>query len=371
MSAEGYTGPNSFAFFIKETGQGKGSTGGTVAVPVAPVAGDTHIPFNPMKSVPFTLPLFKQVSEILAGDIQASTFTTGGKELGKVPIKDAYYHAPFLLAKIFPKKEVGVWAADLTATLAFSAALADFIATPESMAIHIHLDDKDADTPADIDVNLYGGVVEEYAWKFKVDDDLREDAEIVVTNLSTSAIAYNSASTFQNGRYAMWNDVWIADGKVRAIPFSALIISTYAALDAAIKVKGGEFRIKMPRNKQAYIKSDASTGLVETANRSTLEVTVTLDVEIVDDEVYSQEIVAFASRTDATPKIAWSSGAFGEYLQCTKMKLDPDGEYEIPENKPDSPRMSKTLKFIASSDSVLTFAGTYDQSETPVPTNYV
>jgi hypothetical protein len=368
MGNQGYSMPNSFAFFIKEVGQGKGGTSGTVAVPVAPVAGDTHIPFNAFESIAWTQPFWKQIQAILAGDIIKTTFSPGGMEDGKFPIKDSFYHAPFVMAKIFPKKTVGAWAADGTATLAFTAALSDFIGEPESIAVHIHDDDKAA-SPNDIDVNLYGGMVEEYAWKWKIDDVLREDADIRFTNVGSGAIAYNSAPTFQNGKWAMWNDAWISDSKPVAIPFSAMYCSTYTALDAAIKIKGGEFRIKIPRQANAYFGSTSSSGLVEAAPRTHIEVETSLDVDIIDDEVYTQELLKFASRTDATFKVGWASGAYGEYLQCTKMKLDPDGEYEIP---PASEGIqSKSLKFIPASDAVLSFAGLYQQSVVPVPTNYV
>lgn len=369
MTNEGYTSPLSFQFFIKETGHGKGSTGGTVAVPVVPAGGDTHIPFNPMKGIKFTAPIWKQIKEILIGEIIESTFEPGDMEDGKQPISDAIYHAPFLLAKIFPKKTLGTWADDANASLAMSTALSDFVGEPESIAYHAHIDDKAA-SPHDIDINLFGGMVEEYEWSFKIGDVLRENAQIRYTNIKTGAIAFNSVSTFHNQRYALWNDVWIKDGRVKGIPFSALTISTYAAMDAAIRVTGGRFRIKFPRKTNTYINSTATSGLAESAPRTHIEVEVELDVVIIDDEAYTEALAKWNDRTDATPKVMWTSGAFYEYLQCTKMKLDPDGDYDLPESR-DSPEVTKTLKFMPCSDAVLSFLGMYDMSETPVPTNYV
>jgi hypothetical protein len=369
MVVEGYTGPLSFMFFITEIGHGKGGTGGTVAVPVNPDADDTHIPFNPVKSTKFTAPIWKQIKEILMGEIIESTFTPGDMEDGKQSITDAIYHAPFLMAKIFPKKEIGVWGADLTAKIAMSAALDDFVLTPETLATHFHLDDK-AGTPHDIDINLFGGMLEEYSWSFKVGDVLRENAEIRYTNIKTGAIAYNSAPTFQNQRYALWNDLWISDSKVVGIPFTALTISTYANMDAAIRVIGGKFTIKMPRKTGNYLNSSATSGLAESSHRTHLEVEFELDVEVIDDEAYTESLAQWKSRTDATCKVMWTSGAFSEYLQCTKMVLDPDGEYEIPEVK-DSPLFATKLKFMPKSDAVLTFAGAYDQSESPDPILYI
>lgn len=365
----GYTAPSSFAFFIKEVGKGKGSSGGTVAVPVNPVGGDTHIPFNPMESMGFTNPVWKQIKAILMGEIVESTFTPGSMEDGKQSLKDVFYHAPFIMAKIFPKKTLGAWAADLTATLDMTAGLSDFVGTPETICTHVHIDDK-ADSPNDIDVNLFGGMVEEYAWVFKTGDCLKEEAEIRYSNVQAGAIAFNSAATFHNQRYAMWNDTWISDSKVVSIPFNAITISTYTNMDAAIKIKGGSFRIKIPRTSEAYFGSSGTSGFAESDIRNHLEVIVELDCDIINDEVYTEELAKFAARTDATPKVMWTSGAFYEYLQCTKMKLDPTGDYEIPKVK-DSPLFTRKLKFIMSSDSVLSFKGTYDQSEVPVPTNYV
>lgn len=367
--SEGYTSPNSFQFFIKEIGHGKGGATGTVAVPVAPVAGDTHIPFNPMKSTTFTAPLWNQIKELLTGDIIESTFTPGDVLDGKQPITDAIYHAPFLMAKIFPKKVIGAWAADATASIDMTAALADFIATPETLCNHLHIDDKAA-SPHDIDVNLFGGMVEMYEWAFKTGDVLRENADISYTNIKAGAIAFNSAATFQNGRFAMWNDLWISDSKVVGIPFTALTVSTYAAMDSAIRVTGGRFKITIERKRNTYISSSSTSGLVESAPRKILNVEVEFDVDVIDDEIYTETLAQFKSRTNATPKVMWTSGAFYEYLQCTKMKLDPDGNFGIPEHK-DSLLFSTKLKFIPSSDSVLSFKGMYDMSESPAPTGYV
>ena len=359
----GYTAPLSFQFFIKEIGNGQGGTGGTVETPVNPDAGDVHIPFNPMKASGFTMPTWTQIKEVLMGEIVESTFTPGSKEEGKQNISNAIYHAPFLLAKIFPKKDVGSWADDTNATIAMTAALADFVGTPETICNHIHIDDKDS-SPNDIDVNLFGGRVEEYSWDFNNKDILRENASIIYNNVASGAIAYNSAPTFQNQRYAMWNDTWIKDSRVRGIPYTALTISTYAAMDASIKIVGGSFKIKMPRSSEKLME------YVNTDSRTYIDPSLELDVSVIDDEMFTEALAKFADRTDVTGKVKWTSGSFEEYLQCTKMKLEPDGIYDLPEVK-DSPAMKKKLIFKPASDAVLSFAGKYDMSELPDPTTYL
>lgn len=359
----GYTGPNSFIFFTKESAYGCGGAGGTQAVPVNPVGGNTHIPFNPMVNFKIKPPKINVESKTFMGNVMPSRYTVGMNP-GECSI-ETVYHAPFLMSKIFPTKTVGAWAADLTATLAF--AMTNHATLDESLCLHMHLDDKQS-VPEDIDLNFFGGFMNDYEWEIEEKKDLIEKASLKFNNWQAGAIAFNSAATFHNQRYAMWNDCWLYDtaSKVRGIPFSAFTVSTYTALDNSIKVKKANFKIISTRSEESFIGAD----YVQQASKKEYEVEGKITAVLIGDETIDEFIAEWESRTAASYKLLHTSGAFTEYLQCTKMCIEDISEVEIPQLN-ESPLSGIELTLKSNDDSALTFAGAYDQDQTPVPTNYV
>ena len=211
----GYGGQGSYSYFIAETifGAGSNAGGGTLASPAPTNAGDTHIPWNPMPTIPFVPPAYEEERQVLAGDVIASVFTKG-KIPGSLPVDGSRYHAPFFMSTIFSDITVGAWAADVSATI--DMAMTNFQTVQKSIAAGLHLADKNTGSPTNINLTFTGGATESYKWTMAANGNLMESGAVRFANWVNGCAAYNSAPTYHNQQFAAWNDNWLCDtGRIK------------------------------------------------------------------------------------------------------------------------------------------------------------
>ncbi len=364
MAAQGYSGKGSFVFYIDEAaGYGKGGTGGTLATPVNPVSGDIHVPLNSLTEISFDLPKYTTYEEVLMGDSiptrQSKTLEAGALTVSGV------YHAPFLMSRFFSAaSDDGTWTLD-PETL--SMAMTNWETTANSVAFHVHIENRDS-SKDDIDLNLFGGAMSEYSWAIETDDVLKEEAVFAFNQSQVGAIAFNTAATFHNGKFAMWNeDRIINSNEVLAVTQQKITVSTIAALDAAIaSYSSAKITLKTEYAQETGLGYE-QTNFNE---KKSYDVEATLTVKPNDDLAIEQVLLRIENRQSITYKMLITEGTRSEYIQCTEMRLDEIGSVAIPAANGDAV-MGLELTFKATAESALTYVGTFDGTSVPRPVGYV
>lgn len=358
-TAQGYSGIDSFAFFIDEiAGYGRGGAGGTLLVPAAPDAQDLHIPLNSLTDLSFDLPKYTMYEEVFLGSSlpsrQAKIVEAGSMSLSTV------YHAPFLASRFFTSTTTdGAWSANPeTITLGMT----NWETTTNSIAMHVHVDNRKGS--ADLDLNIFGGVITSYGWEMATGEVLKENVELSFNQFDESAIAFNAATDYHNQRFALWNtDRIIASTKVLAVTQQKVTVTTTTNLDAAIATyTNAKIDIKGERV------SDTGLGyeVMNFNEKKSYDVEASLTVKPSSNYSFTQFKLRFENREVVNFKMQAGGTTTTEYILCTDMRLYEIGSVSIPSPSGDAV-MQLELQFRPTETSVVTFVGAYDGTSTVNP----
>jgi len=362
-TAVGYSGINSFAFFIDEAaGYGRGGYGGTILVPVAPDAGDQHIPFNPLESLEWENPKYETLKLVLLGDSTNTVISTKVAE-GTMTL-NTIYHAPFILSRVFGTTTSGVWAANDSATIDYN--MTNYMTTTSSICTHVHLDNRQGSD--DIDLNLYGGTITSYKWTVADGEVLRESVSISYNQFDESAIPMNADANYHNGRFALWNSEYLTDqDDVIAIGQHKISITTTTLIDADVAVySSAEINLIIPQMKKTGLGYEQVMFNAKTA----YDITATMNIIPKGKQPLDEVASRIESRSTIPFRIQISNGTTTEYLQCTKMRLETIGQISIPKAQGDAV-MGLSCNYIATRTSELTYSGTFVQATTTNPQTYI
>lgn len=361
--AEGYSGNSSFVFYTDEiAGYGKGGYGGTLTIPVAPDAADTHIPLNSLIDLSFTLPAYSTYEEVFMGDVlpsrQSQILEAGTLSLSGV------YHAPFIMSRVFTNVTAPTtWA--LTDTHV-TMGLTNWATTTDSMAFHVHIDNRDT-TGDDIDLNLFGGEIKSYGWLMENGGVLKETVELEFNQFSESAIAFNAATSYHNQKFARWNQERVSNSAVIAVTQQKVTITTTTNLDAAIaSYSTGGFTFTSERVREVGLGYEQANF----TGKKNYDFEATMTIKPKDNYPITQFELRFLNREVIPFKMQIGGTTSTEYVECTKMRLFDIGSVTIPSAKSDAV-MGLELKFRPTRDSIITYVGTYDGTSTAIPTGYI
>lgn len=367
MSVQGYGSLGSFMYSIHEgTTYGAGGSGGTLAAPQLPTTSDIHIPFNPMTKFSWKMVEMQDVEEVYIGDDQPTVYSVGWGE-GEVKI-ESLYHAPFQLTRMFATTTSGAWAADATATI--TCTMVSNLTTQKSECIHIHIEDKASSE--DLDLNFFGAYMEEYAWVWEKEKPVRERINYKFCQSTTGAIAFNSAATYHNQKFAAWNDERFdaSTSNVIGVGKGKITLTTTTAISADIgPIESIEWIIKVKRYPVENVGSDAMYHV----QNGDISVEVIVKCKPTGNTPILQMRSKWQDRTAGTVqfKITDNSGSdYYEYLQCTNMRIKSIGDCDLP-SAADEGAMGLQLTFKNDINSALTFAGKYKYASVPTPDGYI
>jgi len=364
---DGYGSLASFMFMIKEsTTYGAGGSGGTLAAPQLPTTLDVHIPFNPMKKFAWKMVPMTDIEEVYIGDDQPTRFAVGYGE-GDVTC-ETLYHAPFQLGRVFAATTSGAWAADATAII--TASMTGNITTLKSDCIHLHVDSKSGSE--DLDLNFYGCYIEEYAWIWEKDQPVRERIKYKYNQTATGAIAFNTAATYHNSKFAAWNDQRFdaSTSNVIGVGKSKISLTTTTDISADIgSVESIEWIIRVKQYPYDNVGNDAMYYIA----RGDISVEVVVKSRPKGSTLVTQMLSKWQNRTAGTVKFQITDAVaaeYYEYLQCTNMRIADIGDCDLPSAQ-DEGSMGLTTTFKNDVNSALTFAGKYAYATVPDPNTYI
>ena len=363
-SAIGYSGDNSYVFFIDEiAGYGRGGYGGTLTSPAAPDGDDQHIPLNSLVSLDMELPKYGMYEAAYIGD-SIRTRQSTILEPGTVTL-DAVYHAPFLASRFFTKKQWdGTWSAD-PETITMD--MTDWETTTNSIALFAHIENRDS-SGDNLNITMYGGQITSYGWTIESEDVLKESVEMSYNQYTTTTtdISYNSDADYHNQKFALWNtDRILDDTSVLAIQQKKVSVTTTTDLDSAIaSYSSAALTISTEYQSEVGIGYEQQNF----SEKQVYDVEATMTAKIKDDYPISQFVSRFEDREKIhfTIKINETSYSHEEYLRCTNMRLESIGSVTIPDPSSDAV-MQLELVFLPTSDSVVSYSGEFDGTNTATP----
>ena len=363
--AQGYGSYDPRVWFIREAGYG-GGEGTDPASPTALTAGSTHVPFNNVDGgVGLKVPSPEVELKKIIGNIYPHVLS-GGMAPQTMSVT-TLYHAPFILSEIFSDVTIGAWGAG-TATIDMTALTADWSAAQDSIAIHFH--NEDAAGVNNVDWDFYGGVLTSYSWEISDANgpsaNIMESFDVSYSFAQENVVVMNPAPTFHNNGFAYWNtDILDASrGQTIEVPASDCTFTADAGFNAGVNWQRVNFTIETPRAQELT----NGTGHATQTWRDGLNISVEVEGILKSATLYAEAVKSWYDRPVADCSLSWTKGSTTETLTCTKMFIDDMKEITA---SPDDDIPSKiTCVFKPTSDSALTFAGVYDDVNTPDPSAY-
>ncbi|KKN41729.1 hypothetical protein LCGC14_0720470 [marine sediment metagenome] len=317
--------------------------------------GNSHIPFNPMETVPVPKPIYtqkdyKDAASQVVTEVWDEQLQEQEKEYAMI------YKDPFLAMSMFKYKSVtgfGGAGGGINADMRVAGT------GPDTLFIQAHIEDKAGIN--DIDKRLKGGEISSYTLEVDVGDLLRERATIKTYDFAETAETMSCSADFHDERFTAlggWSD-WNVKN-INGVLFTAVKVRWGDAVLSGLNIKKKSMTIALNKESTHTSESLVASEHWEGDYLWSVEVSGVLSTDALILE--TEKAIGDKLKQDLDFYIDMDANE-EEFYKMTNMMIE---SVESDDMSKASEAKEVTVKFRMYKNSVITYSGLFEEQTDPL-----